>query len=150
MAKNRKRKFWGWGYENQGPTPEQQKHMAERMAKRFGLRPLELTPPPKESELNLRAPRIKPPAALEALCSTSTHDRAGHTYGKSSRDIGRASGAIPDPFDLVAFRAMTRANPRARMVRRSADRRNSYGGGSARSVVSSPRGDPIAAPSPSI
>ncbi len=42
MAENRKRKFWGWGYEDQGPTPEQQKHMAERMAKRFGLGPLEL------------------------------------------------------------------------------------------------------------
>ena len=51
MAENRKRKFWGWGYEDQGPTPEQQKHMAERMAKRFGLGPLELTPPPKESDL---------------------------------------------------------------------------------------------------
>ena len=49
MAENRKRKFWGWGYEDQGPTPEQQKHMAERMAKRFGIGPLELTPPPKES-----------------------------------------------------------------------------------------------------
>src|ERR1700733_2346913 len=66
MAEDRKRKFWGWGYEDQGPTPEQQKHMAERMAKRFGLDQLELAPPPKESGLNLRAPRVKPPAALEA------------------------------------------------------------------------------------
>ena len=60
MAEQRKRKFWGWGYEDQGPNPEQQKHMAERMAKRFGIGPLELMAPPKESELNLRAPRIKP------------------------------------------------------------------------------------------
>ena len=79
MAENRKRKFWGWGYEDQGPTPEQQKHMAERMAKRFGLGPLELTPPPNESELNLRAPRVKPPAALEAICSTADA-RARGTY----------------------------------------------------------------------
>ncbi len=43
----RRRKFWGWGYEDQGPTPEQQKHMAERMAKRFDL------------------PRIDPHAAAE-------------------------------------------------------------------------------------
>jgi len=42
----RRRKFWGWGYEDQGPTPEQQKHMAERMAKRFELGELTLTPPP--------------------------------------------------------------------------------------------------------
>src|SRR6266852_1054878 len=104
MAENRKRKFWGWGYEDQGPTPEQQKHMAERMAKRFGLGPLELTPPPKGSELNLRAPRVKPPAALEAICSTSIHDRAGHTYGKSSGDIRRAFRRhYPNPIDVVAF-----------------------------------------------
>ena len=104
MAENRKRKFWGWGYEDQGPTPEQQKHMAERMAKRFGLGPLELTPPPKESELNLRAPRVKPPAALEAICSTATHERAGHTYGKGSRDIRRAFRRdYPNPIDVVAF-----------------------------------------------
>ena len=104
MAENRKRKFWGWGYEDQGPTPEQQKHMAERMAKRFGLGPLEITPPPKESELNLRAPRVKPPSALEAICSTATHERAGHTYGKGSRDIRRAfRRAYPNPIDLVAF-----------------------------------------------
>src|SRR6202171_637640 len=104
MAEQRKRKFWGWGYEDQGPNPEQQKHMAERMAKRFELGPLELTPPPKESELNLRAPRIKPPAALEAICSTSIHDRAGHTYGKSSGDIRRAFRRhYPNPIDVVAF-----------------------------------------------
>ena len=73
----RKRKFWGWGYEDQGPTPEQQKHMAERMAKRFDLPELTLTPPPTESELNLRASRVQPPDALKEICSTSTHDRAG-------------------------------------------------------------------------
>src|ERR1700735_2436467 len=104
MAENRKRKFWGWGYEDQGPTPEQQKHMAERMAKRFGLGPLEIMPPPKESELTLRAPRVKPPAALEAICSTATHERAGHTYGKGSRDIRRAFRRdYPNPIDVVAF-----------------------------------------------
>src|SRR5579872_3528083 len=86
----RRRKFWGWGYEDQGPTPEQQKHMAERMAKRFDLGELTLTPPPKESELNLRAPRVQPPDSLKEICSTSTHDRAGHSYGKGSRDIIRA------------------------------------------------------------
>ena len=104
MAENRKRKFWGWGYEDQGPTPEQQKHMAERMAKRFGLGPLELAPPPKESDLNLRPPRVKPPAALEAICTTAPHERAGHTYGKGSRDIRRAFRRdYPNPIDLVAF-----------------------------------------------
>lgn len=57
----RKRKFWGWGYEDQGPNPDQQRHIADRMAKRFGLDGFELTPPPKESELNLRAPQSRRP-----------------------------------------------------------------------------------------
>ena len=66
--------------------------------------PLEITPPPKESDLNLRAPRVKPPAALEAICSTATHERAGHTYGKGSRDIRRAYRRdYPNPIDVVAF-----------------------------------------------
>ena len=69
MAEQRKRKFWGWGYEDQAPNAEQNKHIAERMAKRFGLAPLTITPPPREEELNLRAPRIKPPDALAAIFS---------------------------------------------------------------------------------
>jgi alkyldihydroxyacetonephosphate synthase len=100
----RRRKFWGWGYEDQGPNAEQQKHMAERMAKRFGLASLEITPPPTEAELKLRAPRVKVPDALKEICSTTTYDRAGHSYGKSFRDGVRAfQRDYPNPFDVVAF-----------------------------------------------
>ena len=107
MAENRKRKFWGWGYEDQGPTPEQQKHMAERMAKRFGLGPLEITPPPKESELNLRAPRVKPPAALEAICSTApTIARAIPTARDRAISGARSGGTIRIRSTWSRFRAM--------------------------------------------
>src|SRR5215469_9174936 len=100
----RRRKFWGWGYEDQGPNPEQQKHMAARMAKRFGLASLEITPPPTEAELKLRAPRVKVPDALKEICSTSIYDRAGHSYGKSFRDGVRAfQRDFSNPFDVVAF-----------------------------------------------
>src|ERR1700677_5371603 len=100
----RRRKFWGWGYEDQGPNQEQKQHMAERMAKRFGLAGFEITPPPTEDELNLRAPRVTPPAAIASICSTSIYDRAGHSYGKSFRDVVRAFARdYPNPFDVVAF-----------------------------------------------
>ncbi|HXW84461.1 MAG TPA: hypothetical protein VEJ86_08645, partial [Candidatus Binataceae bacterium] len=100
----RRRKFWGWGYEDQGPNPEQQQRMAERMSRRFELGALELIPPPRESELNLRVPRVLPPASLAAICSTSTYDRAGHSYGKSFRDKVRAFRRhYPNPHDVVAF-----------------------------------------------
>ena len=104
MAEQRKRSFWGWGYEDQQPTAEQLKNLAERMAKRFGLAPLKITPPPRADELNLRPPRVKPPDALAAICSASTHDRAGHSYGRSYRDVVRAFRRFyPNPFDLVAY-----------------------------------------------
>jgi len=100
----RRRKFYGWGYEDQGPNADQQKRLAERMATRFGLAGLELAPPPKEAELHLRAPRIKPPDSLASICSSSTYDRAGHTYGRGFRDIVRAFRRhYPNPWDVVAF-----------------------------------------------
>ncbi len=100
----RRRKFWGWGYEDQAPNPTQQQHLAERMAHRFGLDGFTITPPPTEAELKLRAPRVTPPAALAAICSSSVYDRAGHSYGKSFRDIVRAFRRdYPNPFDVVAF-----------------------------------------------
>jgi alkyldihydroxyacetonephosphate synthase len=104
MAEQRKRKFWGWGYEDQHPNAEQQKHIGERVAKRFGLGPLTITPPPREDELNLRASRIKPPDALAAIFSTSIYDRASHSYGRGYRDVVRAFRRYyPNPFDAVAF-----------------------------------------------
>ncbi|HKV54924.1 MAG TPA: FAD-binding oxidoreductase [Candidatus Binataceae bacterium] len=100
----RRRKFWGWGYEDQGPTPEQQKRMAERMANRFGLGELTILPHPTEAELNLRAPRVKPPDSLAGLFTASDYDRAGHTYGRGFRDLVRAYRRYyPNPFDLVAY-----------------------------------------------
>jgi alkyldihydroxyacetonephosphate synthase len=100
----RRLKFWGWGYEDQGPNPEQQKRMAERMAARFGLSGLEILAPPKIEELDLRAPRISPPDSLEAICSIDAYDRAAHTYGKSFRDKVRAFRRdFRNPPDFVAF-----------------------------------------------
>ena len=100
----RRRKFYGWGYEDQGPNAEQQQHMAARMAKRFGLAELKITPAPTEADLKLRAPRVKPPDSLASICSTGTHARAEHSYGRSFRDIVRAFRRdYPNPFDFVAY-----------------------------------------------
>ncbi|MGH7987464.1 MAG: FAD-binding oxidoreductase [Candidatus Binataceae bacterium] len=99
----RRRKFWGWGYEDQGPNADQRNRMAERMARRYGVQ-LTITPPPTEAELHLRAPRVKPPDALAPICSSTIYDRAGHTYGRGFRDLVRAFRRdYPNPFDVVAF-----------------------------------------------
>jgi alkyldihydroxyacetonephosphate synthase len=85
----RRRKFWGWGFEDAGPTSEQQAGIARLLSERFGV---ELAPlaPPRLEELELSPPRIAPPEALQAVLSAEPHDRASHTYGKGFRDLVRA------------------------------------------------------------
>ncbi|HUY19584.1 MAG TPA: FAD-binding oxidoreductase [Candidatus Binataceae bacterium] len=100
----RKRKFWGWGYEDQGLTAEQHRKLAERMSERFGLSGLKVVAAPTIDQIELRKPRVVPPPALAAVCSADPHERAGHTYGKSFRDIVRGlRREFPNPPDLVAF-----------------------------------------------
>ncbi|MBI3992213.1 MAG: FAD-binding oxidoreductase, partial [Candidatus Lambdaproteobacteria bacterium] len=78
--------------------------LGKAMARRFGLPELKPVAPPRLEELALRAPRVKPPKALEAICSITPYDRAGHTYGKGFRDLVRALARdFGNPPDVVAF-----------------------------------------------
>jgi alkyldihydroxyacetonephosphate synthase len=100
----RRRKFWGWGYEDAGPSEEQTAGIAVALGKRFGLEGLDVAPPPRIEDVRLRPPRIAPPDPLAPFCSTSVLDRASHSYGRSYRDIVRgARGEFPQPPDFVAF-----------------------------------------------
>ena len=100
----RRLKFWGWGYEDQGPNPEQQQRLAQRMAKRFGVAEVKIAPPPTLDELDLRAPRLSPPSALAAICSADRYDRAAHTYGRSYSDgVRMFRRDFRNPPDVVAF-----------------------------------------------
>jgi len=87
---DRRRKFWGWGYEGEGPTHGQHEQMAKTLAGLFDLDEITVADPPKIDELELPEPRLEPPASLASLCTTDPAERAGHTYGKSFRDIVRA------------------------------------------------------------
>lgn len=102
MSEARRRKFWGWGWEDGGPTPEQERDIARSLAERFGAG--ELLAPPRVEEIALPAPRVRAPAALAALVSDAPYDRLAHTYGKGYRDVVRAlrRDFAPAP-DLVAF-----------------------------------------------
>ncbi len=101
---NRRRKFWGWGWEDEGPTAEQQGKIADLLKERFALRSVDVRTPPRIEELSLPDCRITPPDSLASICSAAAYDRAGHTYGKSFRDVVRAFRRNYDhPPDLVAF-----------------------------------------------
>ena len=99
----RTRKFWGWGVEGEGPSAEQAGRIAALLGARFGIDVPAARPAPRIGEIALRAPRVAAPAALAALCSDAPVDRAGHTYGKSFRDIVRGLDRdFANPPDLVA------------------------------------------------
>src|SRR4051812_6086258 len=99
-----RRRFWGWGVEGEGPNADQQQKMGVSIAARFGAEPRSPIAPPTLAEIDLPAPRVAAPAALAALCTDDPYERAGHTYGKSYRDIWRALHRdFSHPPDLVAI-----------------------------------------------
>jgi alkyldihydroxyacetonephosphate synthase len=103
----RTKSFWGWGYQDELSDPQQQKRHQQigmLLNHRFGTSPQENAPPPSIGEIELPEPRISLPDSLSSIGSSSTIDRASHTYGKSFRDIVRGLrrdfSAAPD---VVAF-----------------------------------------------
>jgi len=99
----RRRKHWGWGYEDQQPPPEQVREAAAGIRSHLGFEPLDAEEPVPLAAVELPAPRLEPPAALAELCSSDPHDRASHAYGRSYRDVVRAfRGRFDHPPDLVA------------------------------------------------
>ena len=98
------RRFWGWGVEGEGPTAAQQRRLGETLVARFGGEPREPIAPPAIDEIDLPASRVAPPASLAPLCTDDPVERAGHTYGKSFRDVWRALHRdFSNPPDLVAI-----------------------------------------------
>src|SRR5215207_7055498 len=94
----RRRKFWGWGYEGEGPSRDQQEQMGKTLAGMFDLGELPI------DDLDLPEPRLDAPASLASQCTTDPAERAGHTYGKSFRDVVRAfRRQFAHPPDVVAL-----------------------------------------------
>jgi alkyldihydroxyacetonephosphate synthase len=99
----RRRKFWGWGFEDQQPPHEQVVEMAAAARAHLGFAPCEVERPARIEDVELPPPRLSPPAAVEAICTHDTHERALHAYGRSYRDVVRAfRGRFDHPPDVVA------------------------------------------------
>ncbi|HEY1509035.1 MAG TPA: FAD-binding oxidoreductase [Solirubrobacteraceae bacterium] len=99
----RRLKHWGWGYEDEQPSHDELIAAAAFITGRLGFGSPEPEQPVPLSEISLRAPRIDPPSALQAICATDDYDRALHSYGRSYRDIVRAfRGRFEHPPDVVA------------------------------------------------
>ncbi len=99
-----RRSFWGWGVDGAGLAATERDDLARLVVSGLGIDGVEVTPPPTLDELDLPAPRVRPPASLAPLCTDDPYERAAHTYGKSFRDVVRALARdFRRPPDLVAL-----------------------------------------------
>jgi alkyldihydroxyacetonephosphate synthase len=102
----RRRKHWGWGYEDQQPSADALRSGAATIAQRLeslGIAVGELEEPLPLERAKLRAPALAPPAELAAICASDAHARASHALGKSYMDVVRGfRGVFAHPPDFVA------------------------------------------------
>ncbi|RZP02698.1 MAG: FAD-binding oxidoreductase [Gammaproteobacteria bacterium] len=100
----RTRKFWGWGYEDELLTDEEENNIDRRIASTFNLDSVHRIKVPNLEGIDLPEPRIKTLKSLESLFSDDKLERLNHSYGKSFPDSARSIlGIFTSPPDLVAF-----------------------------------------------
>ncbi|MDP9294818.1 MAG: FAD-binding oxidoreductase [Actinomycetota bacterium] len=93
----RRRKHWGWGYEDEQPAVGELRTAAAGLAAHLGFGSPEPELATPLSEVELPAPRI------EAPFSQDPYDRALHAQGASYLDVVRGfRGEFPNPPDAVA------------------------------------------------
>jgi alkyldihydroxyacetonephosphate synthase len=99
----RRRKFWGWGFEDQQPPHAQVEAAARGAREHLGFGPGEVERPARLEDVELSPPRLDPPASLAAISRSDSYERAAHAYGKSYRDVVRAfRGQFETAPDVVA------------------------------------------------
>jgi alkyldihydroxyacetonephosphate synthase len=97
-------KHFGWGREGEGLTAEEETTALARYRSLFKVDHFEQVSPPTLLQIELRRPRLSPPAVLAPLCSIDPYDRALHTYGKSFCDYARGLvGDYSNAPDVVAY-----------------------------------------------
>jgi alkyldihydroxyacetonephosphate synthase len=98
----RRRKHWGWGFEDQQPSLEDLRAAGREIGERLGFGAEPEAPAPLEA-IDLAPPRLAPPASLADIVTDDRHDRVSHALGKAYRDVVRGMrGQIDHAPDLVA------------------------------------------------
>ena len=103
MQKGRLKHF-GWGREGEGLTAEEEAAALDRYRHLFNVDHFDEVTTLSLSKIELRPPRLAPPAALASRCSSEPYDRIAHTYGKSFSDYARGLlGHYDNAPDVVAY-----------------------------------------------
>ena len=96
-----RRKHWGWGYEDEQPSPGELREAAVGLSAHLGFGSAELESP---APVALPAPRVAVPAPLRDIAVQDDHARALHAHGGSYGDVVRAfRGRFPHAPDAVAL-----------------------------------------------
>ena len=81
----RRRKFYAWGYEDEGATAEEIREVEKTWGNVFDVDQFVALPPPELNELELNKARInRIPKSLQSICRDDIYERALHTYGTVS------------------------------------------------------------------
>jgi alkyldihydroxyacetonephosphate synthase len=100
----RRRKHWGWGFEDQQPSRAGVEGIARAVTDRLGFEVDEIEDPVPLDSVELAEPRLRPPQRLAEMFSDDRYDRIAHSLGKAYRDVVRGfRGEFPSPPDLVAY-----------------------------------------------
>jgi alkyldihydroxyacetonephosphate synthase len=103
VTATRRRKHWGWGFEDEQPSRAELDAAASGLAAHLGFPVLESEEPVPLEAVQLAQPRISPPADLREICADDVHARASHAWGKSYMDVVRGfRGQFEHPPDFVA------------------------------------------------
>jgi alkyldihydroxyacetonephosphate synthase len=99
----RRRKHWGWGFEDQQPSTAELEASAQALGAHLGITPRQVEQPVSLESVELAPPRISAPASLSGICHADAHSRVSHALGKSYVDVVRGfRGRFDHPPDLVA------------------------------------------------
>jgi alkyldihydroxyacetonephosphate synthase len=100
----RRRKHWGWGYEDEQVSVAEVRVAAAGFSEHLGFPVADVEQPVALEAVRLRAPRVVAPASLRAICGDDAHARASHALGKSYSDVVRGfRGDFEHPPDFVAY-----------------------------------------------
>ena len=96
----RRRKHWGWGFEDEQPSSGELREAAAGLVAHLGFGSVEVESP---APLSLPASRVAPPSPV---FTADDHTRALHAHGASYVDVVRGfRGSFPCVPDLVAYPA---------------------------------------------
>jgi alkyldihydroxyacetonephosphate synthase len=100
---SRRLKHWGWGYEDEQPSPDELRASAAFLAGHLGFGSPEPEAAVPLEALSVAPPRLSAPAQLRAVLSDDLYDRVLHAYGRSYSDIVKAfRGRFDHVPDLIA------------------------------------------------